>query len=854
MATTPTNKPIPSEDPRDLKFNAGKIDEEVNGSADYYTDRFSVQRLTNTGRNNQFQDAQTQRESDFQQFLLNSGYQFLGDYENGPYTITGLNQIIRYQNEFWRLNAATNPPYTTTGVNSTSWNTDVTHLVSVGDAALRQELSQNDGVKLIGGLSFVTPEMFKDSTDGSDGAMVLAAWTYVANNGGVLQLLPREYDMGTTRINFPYSETLKPHVIKGAGEKSVLKFGDIPPSGLGPTQNWTKEAPLIQYVGASGTNYIPPVSLQDFEIDYTLQSNKGGTDLASLAVTHPTPYSLGVWAVYFMYALYPKIENVKFNEIYGDGVILRKCTMPVVKDCAFFNVSAGNILTRYAPQNMSSDSNGGCVFLWACHGGLVEGNLCWNKRTYLASVTSVDNGTQIQNTLCGYIGIWSEYPYDQNIASDDSGETAPPLVSSYVTYETVNTNKFNNESLGGVIKNNTVYGYTIGIKTEGLNETAVLQNVVLNCYLTIYAASTRSIIADNWTDMLFCDNRTCPQGGYQFIRGHLVAFNYSASSDGARTGVTMRDNKCYCTNYAALILSRSDITVTGNMFRFARGAAKIFDTNLSSIVSASIIRDNLFFIDSTVTSSVTSNLQYHQDTVFSGNRFVNLSSHKITLAFRNTCRNITLENNAFYGAFFVAMQCKGTIRNNTFDAWTAVSSVYYHDALLECTAKVAVDFNRFRINSAATTPQVVISAHYCTFNNNVIDVQDTGTPTVNAWVSAAAGSYGLSFKGNELASNVANKQMLYLFNTHFVTVDGNITPDTLIARAGGMYAPVTIGINRCGALWNAPPSELNVAANLSSAITPYVGMKMTYVLPAAGGAEGVVFTPSGWKTFGSIAA
>lgn len=150
MATTPTNKPIPSEDPRDLKFNAGKIDEEVNGSADYYTDRFSVQRLTNTGRNNQFQTAQTQRESDFQQFLLNSGYQFLGDYENGPYTITARNQIIRYQNEFWRLNADTNPPYTTTGVNSTSWATDVTHFVSVGDANLRQELASISGEILVG--------------------------------------------------------------------------------------------------------------------------------------------------------------------------------------------------------------------------------------------------------------------------------------------------------------------------------------------------------------------------------------------------------------------------------------------------------------------------------------------------------------------------------------------------------------------------------------------------------------------------------------------------------------------------------------------------------------------------------
>lgn len=154
MATTPTNKPIPSEDPRDLKFNAGKIDEEVNGSSDYYTDRFGVQRLTNTGRNNQFQTAQGEREAEFvasqvdkearfQQFLLNSGYQFLGDYENGPYTITARNQIIRYQNEFWRLNAATNPPYATTGVNSTSWATDVTHLVSVGDATLRQDIYSN---------------------------------------------------------------------------------------------------------------------------------------------------------------------------------------------------------------------------------------------------------------------------------------------------------------------------------------------------------------------------------------------------------------------------------------------------------------------------------------------------------------------------------------------------------------------------------------------------------------------------------------------------------------------------------------------------------------------------------------
>ncbi|STV70110.1 Uncharacterised protein [Klebsiella pneumoniae subsp. rhinoscleromatis] len=158
---TPTQVPVPSTDIRNAVFAGAKLDEEVTGLGDFYTDRLGAKHLTNTGRNNQFQDAQNQRESDFvasqadkearfQQFLLSSGYQFLGDYESGPYTITARNQIIRYQNEFWRLNAATNPPYTTTGINNASWATDITHLVSVGDANLRQELSFSSGLKLIG--------------------------------------------------------------------------------------------------------------------------------------------------------------------------------------------------------------------------------------------------------------------------------------------------------------------------------------------------------------------------------------------------------------------------------------------------------------------------------------------------------------------------------------------------------------------------------------------------------------------------------------------------------------------------------------------------------------------------------
>lgn len=51
--TTPTSKPMPSNDVIDLKFNAEKIDEVVNSDAEKYADRFGIERFTLQGlRNN----------------------------------------------------------------------------------------------------------------------------------------------------------------------------------------------------------------------------------------------------------------------------------------------------------------------------------------------------------------------------------------------------------------------------------------------------------------------------------------------------------------------------------------------------------------------------------------------------------------------------------------------------------------------------------------------------------------------------------------------------------------------------------------------------------------------------------
>ncbi|HBW8324665.1 TPA: polysaccharide deacetylase family protein [Klebsiella pneumoniae] len=146
---TPTQVPVPSTDIRNAVFAGAKLDEEVTGIGEFYTDRLGVKRLTNTGRNNQFNAAQQDRESRFNSFIQSSGYEVVGDYTAGPLTLTEYNQLIRYNNELYKLTAATDTPFTTAGNTDETWtNSDAAHFVAVGDAALRQELME--GKALVG--------------------------------------------------------------------------------------------------------------------------------------------------------------------------------------------------------------------------------------------------------------------------------------------------------------------------------------------------------------------------------------------------------------------------------------------------------------------------------------------------------------------------------------------------------------------------------------------------------------------------------------------------------------------------------------------------------------------------------
>lgn len=141
MTTYNTDNPVPSTSVFDLYDNAENFDSSMNDrTSEVWVDRKGVPRLSWHGaemRVERFIDASSDA---FQQFLLSSGYEDIGEYAAGL-QLTARNQIFSRGGELYRVAADTPLPYTTTG----DWTTEGNKFVSVGDAALRQELASPAG-------------------------------------------------------------------------------------------------------------------------------------------------------------------------------------------------------------------------------------------------------------------------------------------------------------------------------------------------------------------------------------------------------------------------------------------------------------------------------------------------------------------------------------------------------------------------------------------------------------------------------------------------------------------------------------------------------------------------------------
>ena len=162
-----TRDPVPSADMRNVFDNAQNLDLALNDlTSSLWTDRLGRSRMSWFGLESAFsvklsdfesrftsqiveQEAtfdasQADKENRFQHFLVSSGYVFLGDYEDGPFQFSARNQYIRYDNQYYRLNAATDVGFTTTGTDATSFANDVTHFVLMDGDTLRSNLGSSE--------------------------------------------------------------------------------------------------------------------------------------------------------------------------------------------------------------------------------------------------------------------------------------------------------------------------------------------------------------------------------------------------------------------------------------------------------------------------------------------------------------------------------------------------------------------------------------------------------------------------------------------------------------------------------------------------------------------------------------
>lgn len=254
MATQPTNLPVPSESYRDLKYNAGKIDEFVTSLTLQYIDRFGNAHYTIEGLRWLAQQA-----------IAQYGWIPVGTFQDGA-TLTTPNQILKDETdgEYYRWDGAFPKLVPSGSTPSTSGGTGVGAWLSVGDSTLRAMLAAPGGDKLIGsswgGSSVWEDYPYKGSVKPSKviyPTMTNSAIQTILSGGGEIYVSDGTYEITSssetwklsqnTRVTFSSGALLKPTV----DSVTVLRM-----SSLDVSSQFIRNAkcfgPRIDMTGRSG--------------------------------------------------------------------------------------------------------------------------------------------------------------------------------------------------------------------------------------------------------------------------------------------------------------------------------------------------------------------------------------------------------------------------------------------------------------------------------------------------------------------------------------------------------------------------------------------------------------------------
>lgn len=159
MTTYHTGNPVGSTNPKDLYDNAQNLDDLMLGQLRQYLDRLGVPRLSWAGieaafqedqvqRSLDFDEAQTNRENVFNQFLIGTQFEMppIPYQEGGPIEVSRPTQLISHEGQLYSVKLPASFPFQLSGI----WDVAVVSLTPREDASLRQQLSSAIGSSLSG--------------------------------------------------------------------------------------------------------------------------------------------------------------------------------------------------------------------------------------------------------------------------------------------------------------------------------------------------------------------------------------------------------------------------------------------------------------------------------------------------------------------------------------------------------------------------------------------------------------------------------------------------------------------------------------------------------------------------------
>jgi hypothetical protein len=394
---------------------------------------------------------------------------------------------------------------------------------AIGDFAidLANTLSPTRGAGMVGYLGrsvfdrlsevvYFKDAPFYGKMDGSDDS---AAWlrfiAYLKVHGGRGMLGKGKLYLKSARLYLRMSEgAFKSFDICGEGPGTThISFGDISPELNGAGAITKNEPNLFDVSGVIGLQSAPRIRLKDFSFDYIEQVYKGGASKETPALTDIKPLSGGVFTFLFEYTDGVEIDNVVGAEVYGNGVILSRSPYSSINNFRAYNISGGN------PG--AADSTGGLIGIMRGSqvGTHVSHCVGINTRTFKTDTVGGFNNITAKDTLCGYIGVWTEYGIDVG------GKYAPGTD----LWGTVTPT--NSASMGCLVENCLVYGYTLGFKMEGNTPCVFDSCVAINCWIPYIGGASQGRITNPYADPAGCDGKQCPQSGYEYVRALFVHYN-----------------------------------------------------------------------------------------------------------------------------------------------------------------------------------------------------------------------------------------------------------------------------------------------------------------------------------------